>query len=53
MQDVEKTEIQSQTSPKRRRRRNRMRPLYGLLVAALVIGVGVFPFNESVFHCDY
>ncbi|MFQ9093002.1 MAG: UDP-N-acetylglucosamine 1-carboxyvinyltransferase [Ruminococcus sp.] len=41
MQDVEKTEIQSQTSPKRRRRRNRMRPLYGLLVAALVIGVGV------------
>ena len=31
MQDVEKTEIQSQTSSKRRRRRNRFRPLYGLL----------------------
>ena len=41
MQDVEKTEIQSQTSSKRRRRRNRFRPLYGLLVAILVIGVGV------------
>ena len=44
MQDVEKTEIQSQTSPKRRRRRNRMRPLYGLLVAALVI---VMPRSRS------
>ena len=41
MQDVEKTEIQSRTSSKRRRRRNRFRPLYGLLVAILVIGVGV------------
>ena len=37
MQDVEKTEIQSQTSSKRRRRRNRFRPLYGLLVAILMI----------------
>lgn len=41
MQDVEKTEIQRDTSARRRRRRNRMRPLYSLLVFVLVIGVGV------------
>ena len=41
MQDVEKTEIQRQTSARRKRRRNRMRPLYGLLVAVLVVGVGI------------
>lgn len=41
MQDVEKTEIQRNTSTRRMRRRNRMRPLYGLLVTVLVIGVGV------------
>ncbi len=41
MQDVEKTEIQRDTSTRRLRRRNRLRPIYGLLVAALVIGVGI------------
>ncbi len=41
MQDVEKTEIQRDTSARRRRRRNRMRPLYSLVVFVLVIGVGV------------
>lgn len=41
MQDVEKTEIQRDTSTRRMRRRNRMRPLYGLVVAALVVGVGI------------
>lgn len=41
MQDVEKTEIQRDTSTRRMRRRNRLRPIYGLLVAALVIGVGI------------
>lgn len=41
MQDVEKTEIQRDTSVRRKRRRNRMRPLYSLLVSVLVIGVGV------------
>ncbi len=41
MQDVEKTEIQRDTSARRMRRRNRMRPLYGLVVAALVVGVGI------------
>ena len=35
MQDVEKTEIQ------RMRRRNRLRPLYFLVVAVLVAGVGI------------
>lgn len=41
MQDVEKTEIQRDTSARRRRRRNRMQPLYSLVVFVLVIGVGV------------
>lgn len=41
MQDVEKTEIQRDTSTRRMRRRKRMRPLYGLIVAVLVAGVGV------------
>ena len=31
MQDVEKTEIQRNTSAKRMRRRNRLRPLYFLV----------------------
>ena len=41
MQDVEKTEIQRNTSAKRMRRRNRLRPLYFLVVAVLVAGVGI------------
>ncbi len=41
MQDVEKTEIQRDTSARRKRRRNRMRPFYSLVVFILVIGVGV------------
>ncbi|MCD7959257.1 MAG: FtsQ-type POTRA domain-containing protein [Ruminococcus sp.] len=41
MQDVEKTEIQRNTSARRRRRRNRMRPFYSFFVFVLVIGVGV------------
>lgn len=41
MQDVEKTEIQRDTSARRRRCRNRMQPLYSLVVFVLVIGVGV------------
>ena len=42
MQDVEKTEIQRDTSARRKRRRNRMRPFYSLVVFILVIGVGVW-----------
>lgn len=41
MQDVEKTEIRRDTNIKRRRRRNRLRPLYGLVVAVMVAFVGV------------
>ena len=41
MQDVEKTEIRREPNAKRRRCRNRKRPLYSLFVAALVAGVGV------------
>ncbi len=41
MQDVEKTEIQRNTSAKRKRRRNRSRPFFGLLVVILAIGVGM------------
>lgn len=41
MQDVEKTEIQRHNNARRMRRRNRMRPLYGLVVAVLVVFVGV------------
>lgn len=41
MQDVEKTEIQRHNNARRIRRRNRMRPLYGLVVAVLVVFVGV------------
>ena len=52
MQDVEKTEIQRDTSARRKRRRNRMRPLYGLLVSALVIGVGVALSMTVFFNID-
>lgn len=41
MQDVEKTEIQRHNNARRMRRRNRMRPLYGFVVAVLVVFVGV------------
>ncbi len=52
MQDVEKTEIQRQNDVRRMRRRNRLRPLYGLVVAVLVVGVGVALSMTVFFNID-
>ncbi len=41
MQDVEKTGIQHNANNRRMRRRNRMHSLYGLVVTALVVCIGI------------